>query len=236
MMAYQHTKNEAKGFLFSVLAHTVLIGGYFIFLHSQSLTVMSSSKMIVMEMATLERSIAPKHVPPAPLPPKEVKIEPIKPIEKPVEKPKPVIKKESVKPLPKQEVIEPIETTHEPIPSLLTPLESAPTRVQESVQVPAQSVQAEPFVKTDFEIIRDKVLSHLVYPSIAKRMNWNGVVHVALVIDSSGYLLNASIHQSSGRDILDNAALEAANKLKNQQLPKPQSTSTVILPIAFKLR
>lgn len=228
-MAYQHTKNEAKGFLFSVLAHTVLIGGYFIFLHSQSLTVMSSSKMIVMEMATLERSIAPKHVPPAPLPLEEVKIEPIKPIEKPVEKPKPVIKKESVKPLPKQEVIEPIETTHEPIPSLLTPLESAPTRVQESVQ-------AEPFVKTDFEIIRDKVLSHLVYPSIAKRMNWNGVVHVALVIDSSGYLLSASIHQSSGRDILDNAALEAANKLKNQQLPKPQSTSTVILPIAFKLR
>ena len=224
-MAYQHTKNEAKGFLFSVLAHTVLIGGYFIFLHSQSLTVMSSSKMIVMEMATLERSIAPKNVPPASLQPEEVKIEPIKPIEKP----KPVIKKESVKPLPKQEVIEPIETTHEPIPSLLTPLESAPTRVQESVQ-------AEPFVKTDFEIIRDKVLSHLVYPSIAKRMNWNGVVHVALVIDSSGYLLNASIHQSSGRDILDNAALEAANKLKNQQLPKPQSTSTVILPIAFKLR
>jgi len=228
MMAYQHTKNEAKGFLFSVLAHTVLIGGYFIFLHSQSLTVMSSSKMIVMEMATLERSIAPKNVPPASLQPEEVKIEP--------EKPKPVIKKESVKPLPKQEVIVPIETTHEPIPSLLTPLESAPTRVQESVQVPAQSVQAEPFVKTDFEIIRDKVLSHLVYPSIAKRMNWNGVVHVALVIDSSGYLLNASIHQSSGRDILDNAALEAANKLKNQQLPKPQSTSTVILPIAFKLR
>ena len=224
-MAYQHTKNEAKGFLFSVLAHTVLIGGYFIFLHSQSLTVMSSSKMIVMEMATLERSIAPKNVPPASLQPEEVKIEPIKPIEKP----KPVIKKESVKPLPKQEVIEPIETTHEPIPSLLTPLESAPTRVQESVQ-------AEPFVKTDFEIIRDKVLSHLVYPSIAKRMNWNGVVHVALVIDSSGYLLSASIHQSSGRDILDNAALEAANKLKNQQLPKPQSTSTVILPIAFKLR
>ena len=168
-MAYQHTKNEAKGFLFSVLAHTVLIGGYFIFLHSQSLTVMSSSKMIVMEMATLERSIAPKNVPPASLHPEEVKIEPIKPIEKP----KPVIKKESVKPLPKQEVIEPIETTHEPIPSLLTPLESAPTRVQESVQ-------AEPFVKTDFEIIRDKVLSHLVYPSIAKRMNWNGVVHVAL--------------------------------------------------------
>ena len=231
-MAYQHTKNEAKGFLFSVLAHTVLIGGYFIFLHSQSLTMMSSSKMIVMEMATLERSIAPKNVPPAPLPPEEVKIEPIKPIEKQ----KPVIKKESVKPLPKQEVIEPIETTHEPIPSLLTPLESAPTRVQESVQVPAQSVQAEPFVKTDFEIIRDKMLSHLVYPSIAKRMNWNGVVHVALVIDSSGYLLSASIHQSSGRDILDNAALEAANKLKNQQLPKPQSTSTVILPIAFKLR
>lgn len=78
-MAYQHTKTKLKAF-YSLYWHTLfwLVG--ILFLHSQSLTVMSS-KMIVMEMATLERSIAPKNVPPASLQPEEVKIEPIKPIE-----------------------------------------------------------------------------------------------------------------------------------------------------------
>ena len=67
-------------------------------------------------------------------------------------------------------------------------------------------------------------------------MGWNGVVHVALVIDTNGRLESATIHQSSGRAVLDDAALEAALKLKGDQLPKPKSLSTVILPIAFKLK
>ncbi|NCB54927.1 MAG: energy transducer TonB, partial [Epsilonproteobacteria bacterium] len=68
------------------------------------------------------------------------------------------------------------------------------------------------------------------------RMSWTGVVHVALVIDTDGKLVGATIHQSSGKSVLDDAALEAAFKLKSDLLPKPQRLSTVILPIAFKLK
>ena len=226
MVAYQR-KNESKSLLVSLFAHAVLIGGYFLFLHQQSLTLMQSSKMVVMEIATFERPPAPtppvvEPTPPTPI--QEVKPEPIKPIDhkhKEKKKHKPRVE-EPINPVPIKEEVAPAQ-----------PVLSQPST---PVVTPSPSIPSEPYIRTDFEIIRDKVISNLVYPNIAKRMNWNGVVHVALEIDTNGFLLKASIHQSSGRDILDNAALEAANRLKNQQLPKPQSTSTVILPIAFKLR
>ncbi|MBP6497363.1 MAG: energy transducer TonB [Sulfurospirillum sp.] len=222
-----------KGFAFSLLTHAIVIGGYFIFIHAHSIELMHHSNVVVVELATFERPPAPTPsiVEPTPLPLepiKEVISELIKPVtHKLVLKPKPVVKKEVVRP-----VKEEVSITQEAV-SVEQPVSVEPTL---PIVAPAQSTPSEPYVKTDFEIIRDKVLSTLVYPSVAKRMNWNGVVHVALEIDTSGFLLKASIHQSSGRDILDNAALEAANRLKNQPLPKPQSASTVILPIAFKVR
>ena len=223
MNAYAH-KREMAMLSISFFLHVSMIVFYFLFVHQKSLEILPA-KTIVMEIATVERSQAP--IPAISKLIEEVTPEALKPIqEKSITRSKPVIKKEAMIPIKEEVTPAPLE------PVLSEPIAVEPTPVVSSTQ----SIPFEPYVKTDFEIIRDKVLSHLVYPSIAKRMNWNGVVHVALVIDSSGYLLSASIHQSSGRDILDNAALEAANKLKNQQLPKPQSTSTVILPIAFKLR
>jgi len=221
-----------KGFTFSLLTHSVIIGGYFIFIHTHSLELMHHSNVLVVELATFERPPAPTSeiIEPTPLvePIKEAIPERIEPVKsKSVVKPKPVVKKEVVQPA-KEEV----SVTQEPV-SVEQPASVEPTP---HMAAPVQSTPSEPYLRTDFEIIRDKVLSNLIYPSIAKRMNWNGVVHVALEIDTSGFLQKASIHQSSGRDILDNAALEAANKLKNQPLPKPQNASTVILPIAFKLR
>jgi len=210
-----------KGFAFSLLTHAIVIGGYFIFIHTHSLELMHHSNVVVVELATFERPSAPTPQIVEPIQPiKEVISKPIKPVEsKPVVKPRPVMKKEvsiTQEPVSVEEFV-----SVEPTPPMATPVQSTPS---------------EPYVKTDFEIIRDKVLLTLVYPSVARRMNWNGVVHVALEISTSGFLVKASIHQSSGRDILDNAALEAANRLKNQPLPKPQNASTVILPIAFKLR
>lgn len=232
MVAY-YKNNESKSLFVSFLAHTVLMGGYFLVLHQNSLNLMQSSKMVVMEMSTFERSPSAQPIQPTPpsAPIEEVKnVEPIKPLEyvKPKHKHR-MREKPLVNPLPIHEAVVPQIPSE---PSNIMPTVQEPTPIATS----AQSVQAEPLVKTDFEMIRDKVLSQLLYPSIAKRMHWNGVVHIALQIDTSGYLQSATIHQSSGREILDNAALDAANKLKGQQLPKPQSKSTVILPIAFKLR
>lgn len=216
---------EGRALSVSMFLHVSVIGFYFFVLQPKPLE-MIPSKTVVLEISNIERVI-PK--PPEPTPPEPVpevkKVEPIKPIEKVKPLPKPVVKKEVVNPEPiREEVVQPVES----IKPVVAPQEVAP--------VTPTTTSEEPYERTDFEIIRDKVLSRLTYPSVARRMGWNGVVHVALVINPEGRLVSASIHQSSGRAQLDDAALEAALKLKGDQLPKPKSLSTVILPIAFKLK
>lgn len=217
---------ESRALSFSLVLHACVIGFYLFYLHQKPLEILPA-KTVVLEISNIER-IAPKPVEPTPPEPIEEikKVEP-KPIEKVKPLPKPIVKKEVVKnpePIREEVVQQPVEA----VQPIATPKEVAP--------VTPTTTSAEPYVKTDFEIIRDKVLARLVYPSMARRMNWNGVVQIALVIDTDGRLVSASIHQSSNRSILDEAALEAANKLKGEQLPKPKALSTVILPIAFQLR
>jgi len=231
--AYAYAKaREIKTLSLSLFLHVGVVLFYFGFLHQKSLEVLPA-KTVVMEIATFERppvDALPVAQPTPPMfkPVQDVAPEPIKPVVKPKPSvkatPKSVVKKEAIAPI-KEEVAPAAE---QPTPAI----KAEPT----PVVAPTPTLLAEPYIKTDFEIIRDTVLSRLVYPSIAKRMQWNGVVHVGLEIDTSGFLIQASIHQSSGRDALDKAALEAANTLKNQSLPKPTRNTTVILPIAFKMR
>jgi len=149
--------------------------------------------------------------------------------------------KESSKPLPKQEAIESETLKSGEIK------ESIVRSQQEEdnfIEAPKQTVQtkttspqaAAQISKADFEIIREMAIANLVYPSIARRMGWSGVVHISLTIDANGKLVDSKIYQSSNKELLDNTALEAVKALKNQALPKPQSASTIILPIAFKLK
>jgi len=224
---YPATKTyEGRALSVSILLHVSIIGFYLLFLHQKPLDIIPS-KTVVLEISNIER-IVPKPVVTPPEPIQEVKkVEPIKPIEKVKPLPKPIVKNEVVKnPEPIHEEV--AQPPAEAIKPAVVP--------QEVVPIMPTTTNAEPYERTDFEIIRDKVLSRLSYPSVARRMGWNGVVQVALVISPEGRLVSATIHQSSGRSILDDAALSAAMKLKGDQLPKPKSLSTVILPIAFKLK
>lgn len=78
-------------------------------------------------------------------------------------------------------------------------------------------------------------LKNLVYPRVANKMGWSGVVEIKLVVGTDGKLLGATVHKSSGRELLDKSALKAALALKNEKLPKPQTRSEIILPIAFRM-
>jgi len=218
---------ELSGLFISFVLHSAVIGFYLLFLYQKPLEIIQG-KTVVLEISNIER-LAPKPVVPTPPEPvQEVKkIEPLKPIEKVKPLPKPIVKKEVVNPEPIRE-----EVVTSP-----APVQAVEANIAHEVSpVSPTSTSAEPYEKTDFEIIRDKVLARLIYPSVARRMGWNGVVHVALLIDTDGRLVSATLHQSSGRSMLDDAALQAALKLKGEQLPKPKSLSTVILPIAFKLK
>ncbi|HHO41864.1 MAG TPA: energy transducer TonB, partial [Epsilonproteobacteria bacterium] len=98
-----------------------------------------------------------------------------------------------------------------------------------------KQAQQKSFSKTNFAIIRDMVLANLKYPNNAKRMGWQGVVEVQLVVSQSGKLLEYKIYKSSGKRQLDQAALNAVKSIANKNLPKPQTKTTLILPIGFKL-
>jgi len=214
--------SESKALMISFMLHAGVIGFYLLFLHQKPFEMLPS-KAVVLELSNIERMIQ------KPSPQKVVeevkKVEPIKPIEQ--VKPKPIMKKEVVIPVPLKE-----EVSNTPIPVIDN---VQPTLAQE-VTPSLPPVMSDTYEKTDFEIIRDKVLARLIYPSVAKRMGLNGLVKIALVIDTDGRLVSVTIQSSSGKEILDNAALEAANKLQNEPLPKPKRLSTVILPIAFKFK
>ncbi len=238
---------EGKALLLSFVLHASVIGFYLLFMYQKPSYIMPS-KAIVLEISNIER-VAPK--PPLPTPPQPepvaqqevvklmepVKpIEPMKPIEKVKPKPKPMLKPKPIAE-PKAFQEKAVEEATPPMLSLASePVATTAPSTATTPMTPSSTNSAEPYERTDFEVIRDKVLSRLVYPSVARRMGWNGVVHVELVIDTSGKLLSALIHKSSNRTVLDEAALSAALKLQGQQLPKPKSLSTIILPIAFKLR
>lgn len=234
---------EKRAFLFSFLIHSTLFGSYLLYQYHNPNEIKSKSEIISMQLASFEL-------------PKQNIIEPLKPMEKPkpiekkVEhvKPKPI---EKIKPIEHPKAIIPIKPLEKPIEK---PIEKPKEIVKEEVSQPIQEktskseeekrvekehkrrAHEQNFVKTNFAIIRNKVLNNLIYPNIARRMGWAGVVELALVIDTNGKLLKAYVHKSSNRKLLDDAALDAALRLYNDTLPKPKTISKIILPVSFKLK
>ncbi|MDQ1326471.1 MAG: periplasmic protein TonB [Campylobacterota bacterium] len=164
-----------------------------------------------------------------------------KPKPKPAEKPKqePVKKPEETKPQKEPKPAKKAKPQKEKAKQTANPqkMQSKEVKKTAKIQQPLDArVQQQAFLKTNFAVIRDMVLSNLEYPSIAKRMRWNGTAEVKLIIDTSGKLLHCSIFKSSGKKQLDKAALEAAESIASKTLPKPNLKTTVILPIIFELR
>jgi len=116
------------------------------------------------------------------------------------------------------------------------------------VAVPAAPVAppaaaADPVAERTLSTSYEKSLSDLIkrnerYPDRARRQHWQGTVIVALSLSVEGKVKDISVAQSSGRDILDDAALEMVRRAS----PLPRAPEglrgkerTVRVPIAFKL-
>jgi protein TonB len=230
---------EKQAFLFSFLIHSTLFGSYLLYHYHNPIEIKSKSEVISMHLASFEL-------------PKQNVVEPIKPIEKskPIEKkiekvkPKPI---EKIKPIEKTKPLIPIKPLEKPIEKpqeiekveISQPIQEKISKSDEQKRIEKEherKAHEQNFVRTNFAIIRDKVLNNLIYPNIARRMSWVGVVELAIIIDTNGKLLDAYIHKSSNRKLLDDAALEAAMRLKNDTLPKPKTVSKIILPVSFKLK
>ncbi len=220
--------NELKGIFLSLLLHSTLLAAFLIN-DDEPMKLADKEKTISIDLISYH--------------PKKHNIEKSKPEPKPIKK---IVAKS--KPVKK------IEPKHKPI--VHKRAEPKPTKKTKDIELPKKDEPIQPkkrlkpvktnqindtkkqqqaFVKTNFTIIRDMVLSNLRYPNIAKRMGWEGTIEVKLVISKSGKLLEYSITKSSGKKHLDKAALKAVKSMYGKELPKPNSRTTILLPIAFRL-
>jgi len=77
-----------------------------------------------------------------------------------------------------------------------------------------------------------------VYPREARRRGWEGVVTVEVLVDAAGRWASASVAQSSGREVLDRAALGALRSAVFRPALHDGQTEagTVTARVRFQLR
>jgi len=75
--------------------------------------------------------------------------------------------------------------------------------------------------KEYYEMVRLRIESNKKYPPSARYRNMEGRVKVAFEIISQGKVVNVRIEESSGKTILDKAAIEAVKKSSPFPLPPP---------------
>ena len=194
-----------------MVLHVALFAGFVA--HDKPIVASLPAKVIPlsMDMYTQEEkkeTIEEKKVEPEPIKRDSIIQEPIKP----KKKPKKIIKKQEKV---EKKVAKP--QNQEPLDEMLT------------------ASKQKDFVRTNFGIIRDKVLKNLVYPKMAKRMGQTGIVEATLVISMDGRLIAYYITRSSGSKLLDKAAMQALQKIKNDTFPKPLEQTRIALPIGFEL-
>lgn len=165
--------------------------------------------------------VQPK-VPPPPVPPEEEKKPDLKPVKKP--KPKPVRKKSEVKRVePKK-----LEQADTAPPAPATP--SAP--VQDRAAAPRNDAYAPASSNADY-LHNPKP----VYPGIARRRHWEGLVLLRVYVTSDGRCGEVSVQRSSGHEVLDRAALKAVRTWRFVPAKRGDVTqaSWVTVPIEFQL-
>jgi len=140
-------------------------------------------------------SITTMPSPPQPAPPQPAPAEP-----KPEPKPEPV-----AKPKPVERRVQPAPEVATPVAPVETP---APTEVSSA---PPQPVAAPPGLPDREPDYQAAYLNNPVpaYPMVARRMGWQGRVVLNVEVLASGLPGQVTLHQSSGHDVLDNAAIKA---------------------------
>lgn len=159
-----------------------------------------------------------------PSPPQTAPAEP-KPVVKQAVKPKPV------QPQPEPQVAAPDVPVEAAAPS--PPVETASAQPENT----SPSLPSLPDREPDYHA------SYLnnplpAYPMVARRMGWQGKVVLNVEVLESGLPGQIKLHQSSGRDVLDNAAIQAVRGWKF--VPARQNGQMVakwfLVPIPFILK
>ncbi|GKS56753.1 hypothetical protein YTPLAS18_02800 [Nitrospira sp.] len=87
------------------------------------------------------------------------------------------------------------------------------------------------------DTLRDKVEEVKAYPALAKINHWQGRVVIQVEVLGNGRLRNATIEQSSGYQILDEAALETVRAASPLKLTHALKGAFVVMsvPLSYQL-
>ena len=190
-------RNRLLVVAFVAFAHALLAWSW--------LMLPSFSKPVRHEMSVSVTLPAPPQLaPPEPEPPKPKPPEPPKPKPKPVVKPKPVQPAPQVAKSDAPEEMPPQEETPPP-----EEVSSAPSQPAGDPHAPASPVR-EPDREPDYQAayLKNPVPS---YPMVARRMGWQGRVVLNVEVLANGLPGQVKLQQSSGHDVLDNAAIKAVS-------------------------
>ncbi|MGH6820329.1 MAG: energy transducer TonB [Methylocella sp.] len=168
--------------------------------------------------------------PSQPAPPQPVEV--AKPLPKPNPAPKPLKKpKPKRKPQPKKAAVEekPSEEIQEASPVAAAP--PAPVKAE------AASPRAETYtpVSSNANYLNNP---KPVYPSIARRRYWEGLVLLRVLVTAQGHCGKVSVNRSSGHEALDESALKAVRKWRFVPAKRGgvAQATWVTVPIEFELR
>lgn len=89
------------------------------------------------------------------------------------------------------------------------------------------------YLREHFMYIRDLIMKNLDYPSVARRMGWQGTVTVTFVVLESGTVQDIRIVKGSGHTILDQAVAKTVQRV--QPFPRPPAKAELTVPVVFRL-
>lgn len=147
----------------------------------------------------------------------------------------------------KQEEVKAIVPPKKMVQQANTPVKQTPEPVQSKKKSPADTPQPsqafeEARVATAVPVtVRAKPLYHRnpkpVYPGLARRRGWQGIVILAVTVLEDGSAGQVALHKSSGYKLLDTSALKAVNRwhfLPGTENGRPEPME-ILIPIHFIL-
>ncbi|MGJ0485176.1 MAG: TonB family protein [Methylomicrobium sp.] len=235
-MGEENSQRQLAGVFLAVL----LLHGALIAYLQQSHEPETPAEPLVMEVALLAAPAPPQAKPAPPAPPvakPTPKPAPAEPKKAPViPKKAPVARKPVIKPAPPTEPALKPEAAEAPAPiSRPVPPVAAPPRPTVSAAVPSPP-KTETFTEANYRA-NYKSNPKPEYPRMAKSRGWQGKVLLRVQVTADGHSAGVQVQQSSGHDLLDEAAVEAVKSwtfipAKRGETPV---ASTVTVPIQFKL-
>ena len=171
----------------------------------------------------------------------ELVLEQVPPAKPQPTQPRPKASNPVVKPKPQPQKVRtepPSLSTTLPRPSEKTAPPPEPSEAAaRATNLQAQKEVVERQIASYSDALRQYILKHRQYPTMARRLKQQGTVEVEFVVYSDGAIGQAKVKRTSGYALIDEASLKLLAKLKSfRPLPGRLASRTFVVPIRYQLR